>query len=57
MLHAGSKKNNRLDASWVWVIPPVIPSRLTDVVAEAEENVEFIVKEGDDGYQLWFMTG
>lgn len=50
----GTRRNNHLDASWVWVIPLGKPPRPEEVVAEAEENVEFIVKDGDDEYQFWF---
>lgn len=50
----GARRNNHLDASWVWLIPLGKPPRPEEVVAEAEENVEFIVKDGDDEYQFWF---
>lgn len=50
----GARRNNHLDASWVWVTPLGKPPRPEEVVAEAEENVELIVKDGDDEYQFWF---
>lgn len=41
----GMGRNIHLDASWVWAIPQRKATEMSKAIAEAEKNVEFIVKD------------
>lgn len=38
-------RNIHLNASWLWAIPQGKATEMSKVIAEAEKNVEFIVKD------------